>query len=75
MPLVASPPDLRVSLGERLARRAFVRRSAATGGFVHSFRPALASTDRDAHVAWLSGCQFSAYCHNPDTWKLTNGCR
>jgi pyruvate formate lyase activating enzyme len=25
-------------------------------------------------VAWLSGCQFQcAYCHNPDTWKLTNG--
>jgi pyruvate formate lyase activating enzyme len=25
-------------------------------------------------VAWLAGCQFRcAYCHNPDTWKMTNG--
>jgi pyruvate formate lyase activating enzyme len=25
-------------------------------------------------VAWLSGCQFKCvFCHNPDTWKLTNG--
>jgi pyruvate formate lyase activating enzyme len=25
-------------------------------------------------VAWLSGCQFRCvYCHNPDTWKMTNG--
>ena len=25
-------------------------------------------------VAWLSGCQFRCvFCHNPDTWKLTNG--
>ncbi len=25
-------------------------------------------------VAWLAGCQFRCvYCHNPDTWKMTNG--
>ena len=25
-------------------------------------------------VVWLTGCQFRCvYCHNPDTWKLTNG--
>ena len=25
-------------------------------------------------VAWLTGCQFRCvYCHNPDTWKMTNG--
>ena len=25
-------------------------------------------------VAWLTGCQFRCvFCHNPDTWKLTNG--
>jgi pyruvate formate lyase activating enzyme len=25
-------------------------------------------------VAWLTGCQFRCvYCHNPDTWKMSNG--
>ena len=25
-------------------------------------------------VAWLAGCQFRCvYCHNPDTWNMTNG--
>jgi pyruvate formate lyase activating enzyme len=25
-------------------------------------------------VGWLAGCQFKCvYCHNPDTWKMTNG--
>ena len=25
-------------------------------------------------MAWLTGCQFRCvFCHNPDTWKLTNG--
>jgi pyruvate formate lyase activating enzyme len=25
-------------------------------------------------VAWLAGCQFRClYCHNPDTWSLSNG--
>jgi pyruvate formate lyase activating enzyme len=25
-------------------------------------------------VAWLTGCQFRClYCHNPDTWNMTNG--
>src|SRR5205807_455832 len=25
-------------------------------------------------VAWTSGCQFRClYCHNPDTWNMSNG--
>src|SRR4051812_1090213 len=76
VPLIASPYDLRVSLGEKVSE-IDVRAALETGecGFVHSFTTGSAVDGPGVRiVAWLSGCQFKcAYCHNPDTWKMTNG--
>src|SRR4051794_25617339 len=77
VPLVAaSPYDLRVSLGEKVGE-SDVRAALASGelGFVHSFTTGSAVDGPGVRVvAWLSGWQFRCvYCHNPDTWKMTNG--
>jgi pyruvate formate lyase activating enzyme len=76
VPLVASPYDLRVSLGERVGE-AGMRTALERGdpGFVHSFTTGSTVDGPGVRVVgWLSGCQFRcAYCHNPDTWKMTNG--
>jgi len=76
VPLFASEYDLRVALGERVPETS-VRQALETGemGFVHSFTTGSAVDGPGLRiVAWLTGCQFQcAYCHNPDTWKLTNG--
>jgi pyruvate formate lyase activating enzyme len=76
VPLIASPYDLRVSLGEKVSE-IDVRSALETGecGFVHSFTTGSAVDGPGVRiVAWLSGCQFKCvYCHNPDTWKMTNG--
>src|SRR5215831_1607022 len=76
VPLYASPYDLRVSLGEKVPE-ADVRTALETGelGFVHSFTTGSAVDGPGVRiVAWLAGCQFRCvYCHNPDTWKMSNG--
>jgi pyruvate formate lyase activating enzyme len=76
VPLVASPYDLRVSLGEKVSESG-VREALESGetGFVHSFTTGSAVDGPGVRVvAWLTACQFRCvYCHNPDTWKLTNG--
>ena len=77
VPLVAaSPYELRLSLGERVAE-ADVRAALESGelGFVHSFTTGSAVDGPGVRiVAWLSGCQLRCvYCHNPDTWKMSNG--
>ena len=76
VPLIASQYDLRVSLGEKVSE-ADVRAAVEGGecGFVHSFTTGSAVDGPGVRiVAWLSGCQFRCvYCHNPDTWKMTNG--
>jgi pyruvate formate lyase activating enzyme len=76
VPLIASPYDLRVSLGER-ASEPDIRQALESGewGFVHSFTTGSAVDGPGVRlVAWLTGCQFRCvYCHNPDTWKMTNG--
>lgn len=74
--LMGSPFDLRVSLGEKVGEMDL--RSALEGGewgFVHSFTTGSAVDGPGIRlVAWLTGCQFKCvFCHNPDTWKLTNG--
>ncbi len=75
-PLIGSPYELRVSLGERVSE-AEMRTALETGetGFVHSFTTGSAVDGPGIRiVAWLTGCQFKCiYCHNPDTWKMTNG--
>src|SRR6188474_3983145 len=76
VPLIASPYDLRVSLGERVSEPD-IRAALASGesGFVHSFTTGSAVDGPGVRiVAWLAGCQFRCvYCHNPDTWKMSNG--
>ena len=74
--LIGSPYDLRLSLSAQLSESDF---SAALDsgecGFVHSFTTGSAVDGPGLRlVAWLTGCQFRCvYCHNPDTWKLSNG--
>jgi pyruvate formate lyase activating enzyme len=76
IPLIGSPYDLRVALGEK-AGEAGIREALESGdwGFIHSFQTGSAVDGPGMRiVGWLSGCQFQcAFCHNPDTWKLTNG--
>jgi pyruvate formate lyase activating enzyme len=76
VPLIASPYDLRVSLGERVGEsetRAAIE--SGESGFVHSFTTGSAVDGPGMRiVAWMTSCQFRCvYCHNPDTWKLSNG--
>jgi pyruvate formate lyase activating enzyme len=44
-------------------------------GFLHSFTTGSAVDGPGMRVvAWTSGCMFRCvYCHNPDTWTMTNG--
>ena len=71
-----SPFELRVSLGQHVPE-SDVRTALATGdlGFVHSFTTGSTLDGPGVRVvAWLAGCQFRClYCHNPDTWTMTNG--
>jgi len=76
VPLIGSPYDLRVGLGEKMGETD-IRAALESGdcGFVHSFTTGSAVDGPGMRVvAWLSGCQFRCvYCHNPDTWKMSNG--
>jgi pyruvate formate lyase activating enzyme len=71
-----SPFELRVNLG-RDVPESDVRTALATGdmGFLHSFTTGSTVDGPGVRVvAWTTGCQFRClYCHNPDTWTLTNG--
>jgi pyruvate formate lyase activating enzyme len=71
-----SPYELRVSLGKDV-RDSDVRTALATGdmGFLHSFTTGSAVDGPGMRVvAWTTGCMWRClYCHNPDTWTLTNG--
>jgi len=63
-------------MGERVSEPDF-KSALETGawGFVHSFQTGSAVDGPGVRlVAWLAGCQFRCvFCHNPDTWKMTNG--
>ncbi|HYI92296.1 MAG TPA: pyruvate formate-lyase-activating protein [Bryobacteraceae bacterium] len=77
VPLTAKNPfELRVNLASHLPEKD-VRASIASGdvGFVHSFTTGSTVDGPGVRVVmWLTGCQFRClYCHNPDTWTLTNG--
>lgn len=71
-----SPFELRVNLGKSIPE-SDVRTALTTGdmGFLHSFTTGSAVDGPGVRVvAWTTGCQFRClYCHNPDTWTLTNG--
>ena len=76
VPLVASPYDLRVSLGEKVPdSHANAALESGDFGFVHSFTTGSAVDGPGMRVVvWLTGCHFRCvFCHNPDTWKLKNG--
>jgi pyruvate formate lyase activating enzyme len=71
-----SPYELRVDLGEGMPETD-VRSALQSGqmGFLHSFTTGSAVDGPGMRVvAWTTGCQFKClYCHNPDTWKMSNG--
>ena len=72
----ASPFELRVD-GAKDLPEPDVRAAVASGdmGFLHSFTTGSAVDGPGLRVvAWTSGCMWRCrYCHNPDTWKMTNG--
>ena len=68
--------ELRVNLGHRVPETE-VRAALASGdmGFLHSFTTGSTVDGPGIRVvAWTSGCMWRCrYCHNPDTWAMTNG--
>ena len=72
----ASPFELRVNLGQDVPETD-VRAALASGdmGFLHSFTTGSAVDGPGVRVvAWTAGCMWRCrYCHNPDTWTMTNG--
>jgi len=71
-----SPFELRVNLGKGVPE-SDVRSALATGdmGFLHSFTTGATVDGPGVRVvAWTTGCMWRClYCHNPDTWTMTNG--
>jgi pyruvate formate lyase activating enzyme len=71
-----SPYELRVNLGKDVPETD-VRTALATGdmGFLHSYTTGATVDGPGVRVvAWTAGCQWRCrYCHNPDTWTMTNG--
>src|SRR5262245_57608044 len=71
-----SPFELRVNLG-RDVPETDVRSALASGdmGFLHSFTTGSTVDGPGVRVvAWTTGCQWRClYCHNPDTWTMSNG--
>ncbi|HYW74329.1 MAG TPA: pyruvate formate-lyase-activating protein, partial [Pyrinomonadaceae bacterium] len=72
----SSPYDLRVGQSSHVSESS-VKHALATGdmGFIHSFTTGSAVDGPGIRVvAWTAGCQWRCrYCHNPDTWNMTNG--
>jgi pyruvate formate lyase activating enzyme len=76
-PLTAKDPyELRIGHSAHVPE-SDVRSALASGdmGFLHSFTTGSTVDGPGVRVvAWTSGCQFRClYCHNPDTWTMTNG--
>jgi pyruvate formate lyase activating enzyme len=71
-----SPFELRVNQSGGV-QESFVKKSIDTGdvGFLHSFTTGSAVDGPGVRVvAWTAGCNWRCrYCHNPDTWTVTNG--
>jgi pyruvate formate lyase activating enzyme len=71
-----SPFELRVKQSATVPESE-VRNALATGdmGFLHSFTTGSTVDGPGIRVvAWTAGCMWRClYCHNPDTWTMTNG--
>lgn len=71
-----SPYELRVNLGNQVPE-SDVRSALASGdmGFLHSYTTGSTVDGPGVRVvAWTAGCMWRCrYCHNPDTWTMTNG--
>src|SRR5262245_26423091 len=71
-----SPFELRVNQAANVSESA-IKKALQSGdiGFLHSFTTGSTVDGPGVRVvAWTSGCQFRClYCHNPDTWYLSNG--
>ena len=71
-----NPFELRVNLGAQVPE-SDVRSALASGdmGFLHSFTTGATVDGPGVRVvAWTAGCMWRClYCHNPDTWTMTNG--
>src|SRR5947209_924947 len=71
-----SPFELRVNLGRDIPE-SDVRSALSSGnmGFLNSFTTGATVDGPGVRVvAWTTGCQMRClYCHNPDTWTMTNG--
>ena len=71
-----SPYELRVHLGDTVPEQS-VRQAIASGdmGFLHSYTTGSTVDGPGVRVvAWTTGCMWRCqYCHNPDTWTMTNG--
>jgi pyruvate formate lyase activating enzyme len=71
-----SPFDLRLDQSRALPESA-VKTALRTGniGFLHSFTTGSTVDGPGVRVVgWTAGCQWRClYCHNPDTWSMTNG--
>ncbi len=74
--LEGSPFELRTGLSRQVSE-AERRAAIASGdlGFIHSFTTGSAVDGPGIRlVAWTTLCMFRCqYCHNPDTWTLSNG--
>src|SRR3954454_18264588 len=82
-PAIAAPPlaansefELRVDLARTVPQND-IKAALASGdvGFLHSFTTGSAVDGPGIRlVAWTASCMFRCrFCHNPDTWTLTNG--
>src|ERR1700754_4525649 len=71
-----SPFELRVNLSSGV-QESVVKTALRTGdmGFLHSFTTGSTVDGPGVRlVAWTSGCHWRCkYCHNPDTWTMSNG--
>jgi pyruvate formate lyase activating enzyme len=71
-----SPFEFRINLGQNVPESE-IAQALQTGemGFLHSFTTGSAVDGPGVRVvAWTTGCLWKClYCHNPDTWKMTNG--
>src|SRR6187397_1765590 len=72
----ASPFELRVGIADDVPDQT-VNDALVTGdmGFLHSFTTGSTVDGPGVRlVAWTTGCMWRClYCHNPDTWTMTNG--